>query len=134
MLEYLEKNKEIIVNSLDLVSFTLVTPELLRYSRVGVWFIYWATIPILVTYIVVIPILAISWLITYGLLSIYISPVWNDRLFIAIILILLAIAMQTITNYRNEIRSNFSKIYEWISGKLLLVGVILFFISRFIAF
>jgi hypothetical protein len=115
MWELLVKDKEVIVNSLDLISFIFVTPELVKIVKPPLErFLLGASGALLVFPIILI----IYWFF-------HPNPVQS---LISLIALLFFVSMFTI--FFDE---KFITFIDWLSRHLFLLGATLFFLSRIIA-
>jgi hypothetical protein len=136
--EFLEKNKEIITNGLDLISFVLVTPELIRHFRSSAAstasYILMMFIALLISLPAIFILTAIQQF-TYR----YAATGWTGFFLYWLIGAILFAPLPFILGDKWE--GFFDTLYDkrpdisaWISNHMLLFGVILFVGARLIAF
>jgi hypothetical protein len=114
--EILERYREVIVNSLDLLSFVLVTPELLRYSQPALGRLAYL----------------IGWLLfsAGGLWAIIAEMPPAFIVLLAMTFVYLGI---NITLPGELWQKHSQEISKWISSRAFVLGVLLFLASRLLA-
>jgi hypothetical protein len=119
----MEKYGDLITNGLDLTSFLLVTPELVRVVAPTATRLTNLAIAVIASFLV-----AALLLIPVSLIAIWFQfegPWW------IIVLILYLISQGFLSRMSNDLTDRFSR---WVSEHFLALGVALFFVSRLIAF
>jgi hypothetical protein len=113
--QLLERYREVIVYAADLLSFILVTPQLLKYSELAIRrIVYWVG----------------SLLFSFSALGL---PYGIGIIIIAVVIVLGFLLEKTYVSPEDWWKKHGEEISNWISARAFAFGVCLFFASRLFA-
>jgi hypothetical protein len=126
--KWLETYREFITNGLDLLSFVLITPELFRFVGPTIGKLPLRLFRFGVTIVAV-------WLVASALQLLGLPPPGRDAVVVpAIAAVAFAIIIEFLRALASPVEPAVARTGDWMVRNAFMLGVVMFFISRAIAF